>query len=106
MGRVRTVGDAARLGVMLAQNLVENLSFNRDDPCTPTPKQDEMLAQSLMVNALEGRRRGGKGVSTFKVAIWVALLAAVLSTGCSQASRQERGSGTTEHSPTAPERQA
>ena len=40
------------------------------------------------------------------MAICVALLAAVLSTGCSQASREEQGSGTTEHSPTAPERQA
>lgn len=43
---------------------------------------------------------------TFKVAIWVALLAAVLSAGCSQASRQERGTSPTEHSSTAPERQA
>jgi hypothetical protein len=40
------------------------------------------------------------------VAIWVALLAAVLATGCSQGSRQEQGYGTTEHSSTAPERQA
>jgi len=46
-------------------------------------------------------------VRTFKVAVWVALLAAaVLSTGCSQGSREEQGTGTTEHSPAAPERQA
>ena len=43
---------------------------------------------------------------TFKVAIWVALLAAVLATGCSQANREEQGTGTTEHSSAAPERQA
>ena len=43
---------------------------------------------------------------TFKVTIWVALLAAVLSTGCSQANREEQGTGTTEHSSAAPERQA
>jgi len=40
------------------------------------------------------------------VAIWVALLAAVLSAGCSQASRQEQGTSPTEHSSTALERQA
>jgi hypothetical protein len=45
-------------------------------------------------------------VRTFKVAIWVALLAAVLSTGCSQGSRQEQRISTTEHSSTAPERNA
>jgi cytoskeletal protein RodZ len=45
-------------------------------------------------------------VRTFKVAIWVALLAAVLSAGCSQGSRQEQGTRTIEHSSTAPERQA
>ena len=42
---------------------------------------------------------------SFKVAIFVALLATVLITGCSQGSRQEQGTGTTEHSSAAPKRQ-
>jgi hypothetical protein len=45
-------------------------------------------------------------VRTFKVTIWVALLAAVLITGCNQGSREEQGTGTTENSSVAPERQA
>src|SRR5215207_10934514 len=81
-------------------------SVSAEGKGTSTPKQDEILAQSLRVNALAGRRRGGTGVRTFKVAIWVALLAAVLTAGCSQGSRQEQGSGTTERSSAAPERQA
>jgi hypothetical protein len=52
------------------------------------------------------QKTGGTGVRSFKVAIWVALLAAVLSTGCSQGSREEQGTGTTHHSSAAPERQA
>ena len=40
------------------------------------------------------------------MAIWVALLAAVLSTGCSQGSHEEQGTSTTEHSSTALEGQA
>jgi hypothetical protein len=45
-------------------------------------------------------------VRTFEVAILVALLAAVMISGCSQGSREEQGSGTTENPPEAPERQA
>jgi hypothetical protein len=46
-------------------------------------------------------------VRTFKVAIWVAaLLVAVLITGCIQGSREVKGTGTTENSFEAPERQA
>jgi hypothetical protein len=45
-------------------------------------------------------------VRTFKVAIWVTLLAAVLSTGCSQASHQEQGTSPIEHSSTVPEGEA
>jgi len=46
-------------------------------------------------------------VRTFKVAaIWVALLAAVLITGCNQGSREDKGTETTENSSEAPERQA
>jgi hypothetical protein len=46
-------------------------------------------------------------VRTFKVAaIWVALLAAVLITGCDHGSREEKGTETTENSSEAPERQA
>jgi len=52
------------------------------------------------------QKTGGTGVRSFKVAIWFALLAAVLSTGCSQGSREEQGTGTTHHSSAAPERQA
>ena len=41
-----------------------------------------------------------------KVTIWVALLTVVLAAGgCSQGSRQEQGTGTSEHSPAAPQRQ-
>jgi hypothetical protein len=34
---------------------------------------------------------------SFRVAIWVALLVAILATGCGQGSRQEQGTGTTEN---------
>src|SRR5829696_760057 len=58
-----------------------------------------------MVNTVEGRRWEVRGVRSFNVTFWVVLVAAVLITGCSQGSRQEQGTGTTEHSSAAPERQ-
>jgi hypothetical protein len=44
-------------------------------------------------------------VRTFKVTIWVALLATVLATGCSLDGRKAQGTGTPENSSAAPERQ-
>jgi hypothetical protein len=41
----------------------------------------------------------------FRVAIWVALLVAILATGCGQGSRQEQGTGTTEDTSAASEGQ-
>jgi hypothetical protein len=55
---------------------------------------------------LRRQKTGGvKDMRFFKVTIWVALLVAVLTTGCSQGSHEEQGTRPPENSSAAPERQ-
>src|SRR5215203_1444218 len=51
------------------------------------------------------KTEGVKDMRFFKVTIWVALLVAVLTTGCSQGSHEEQGPRPPENSSAAPERQ-
>ncbi len=52
---------------------------------------------------LEDRGRKVRRLRLYRAVIWVALLVAVLATGCGQGSSQEQGTETKEGSPTAPE---
>jgi len=65
---------------------------------------ERLMLRIFPVNfLLEDRERKVRRVRLYRVLIWVALLVAVLGTGCGQDSPQEQGTQTKESSSTAPE---